>query len=120
VCAPRDELEILKQLVGKKWNVSRIAILLYLAARGEVAFKQLYEELGLTPGNAWSHLEKLRKDGLVRLRRELGSGRPRVVVSLTPEGLREVDKLLEIFDIFVKLRKLLPRAGEGPESSEGD
>jgi len=115
-----DELRRLKQLVGKKINMTKIAILLYLAARGEVHFKQLYEELGLTPGNAWSHLQKLSDDGLVKIRRELGRGRPKVVVSLTPEGVKEVDRLLEIFDVLVKLRELFPSAGKGAEGSEGD
>ncbi|NPA84781.1 MAG: ArsR family transcriptional regulator [Crenarchaeota archaeon] len=99
--------------------MTRIAILLYLAARGEAHFKQLYEELGLTPGNAWSHLEKLSKDGLVKIKRELGKGRPKVIISLTPQGVKEVDRLLEIFDILVKLRDFVPGAGEGSEGPKG-
>ncbi len=110
-----DDLKKLKELTGSKMNLTKVGILLYLAARGEVTFKQLYEDLGLTPGNAWSHLEKLEREELVKMRKVLGKGRPKVMVSLTPKGYKEVDKLLDLLDIIVKLRQLLPRAGEGSE-----
>ena len=113
-------MEAIKELIGKKWNLTKIAIMVYLMARGVVTFKQLYEELGLTAGNAWSHLEKLNKEGLVRIRKELGEGRPRVVVELTPKGVKELDKLLELFDILAEFRNLLPSAGEGSEGPHGD
>ncbi|HIH90767.1 TPA: ArsR family transcriptional regulator [Desulfurococcaceae archaeon] len=111
-------MDIIRELVNKKLNLTKIAIMVYLLSRGSVTFKELYEDLGLTPGNAWSHLEKLRKEGLVNIKKELGEGRPRVVVELTQKGLNEVESLLEVFDILSKFREFLPGAGEGPEGSE--
>jgi DNA-binding MarR family transcriptional regulator len=111
---------VLRNVVKKKYNFTRMAILLYLAARGEVTFNKLYKELGLTPGNAWSHLERLEREGLIKISKKLGMDRVRTTIKLTEEGAKRVDELLEMFESLAKLGDLLSRAGKGSEGPERD
>lgn len=71
----------------------RLAIMMYLLIKNKVLFMDLVEALDITPGNLWSHLEKLQKDGLVKINYTV-SDRPRVVVSITEKGFRETIDLV--------------------------
>ncbi len=115
------EKNILKEIARNKMHFTRIAILLYLAAKGEVTFKELYKELGLSPGNAWGHLEKLEREGLVTIRRVLpqASG-SRVVVNITYEGMKRVEELLRMFKALVELGYPLSSAGESTKGPQRD
>lgn len=44
----------------------RLAILIFLSARGKARFNQLQDNLGLTAGNLASHLAKLEDAGYIR------------------------------------------------------
>ena len=69
----------------------RLAVMLLLASRPGLEFEELRRILGVTPGNLWSHLEKLREHGLVRLYYRPSSRQgPRLIVEATEEGVREL------------------------------
>ena len=74
-CA-QDAAQLLKLLANEK----RLVILCFLATRGEMPVGALVEALGLSQSALSQHLARLRRDGLVRFRREvsdpaLSSGR---------------------------------------------
>ena len=115
------EKTILKEIARNKMNFTRMAILLYLAAKGTATFKEIYKDLGLSPGNAWGHLEKLEREGMVAIRRVLPQegGGSRVMVSLTKEGMERVEELLRMFKALVELGSPLPSASESAKRPEG-
>ncbi len=115
-----DRADAIRKLLELKMNPTRLAILLYLVARGEVRFKELCEELGLTPGNAWSHLEKMKKEGLITMRRELSSSGSKVIVKLTQKGYTKADLILAVISELSNLRDLVPSALQSAESPERD
>lgn len=63
----------------------RIAIMIYLFFKRSVYFSDLIEALNVTPGNLWSHLEKLRNEGLIEVKYVI-SDRPRTTIKLTEKG----------------------------------
>lgn len=71
----------------------RLAIMLYLTGSGHAYFNDLVEALDVTPGNLWSHLEKLEEQGMIRIRRVLRD-RPRVRVEVTDKGVEETLRLI--------------------------
>ena len=117
--AKREPNDVLRELLELKLNPTRMAILLYLAARGEVKFKTLCKDLKLTPGNTWSHLEKMQKDGLVEMKRELPITGSKVSVKLTKKGYEKADEVLRIIAELSNLRDLLSSAFESSKSSQG-
>ncbi len=79
----------------------RLAVMLLLAARHSMEFEEMRRLLGVTPGNLWSHLERLRGDGLVRTRYAPRlRGGPRLVVEVTDEGLRELLSYMEALRVL--------------------
>jgi len=90
--SPYDEiLKILKKR-GFKSSI-RIAIMIYLLFKNKIYFTDLVKTLNITPGNLWSHLEKLRDEGFVEVKYTI-SDRPRVVICITDKGLKETISLL--------------------------
>lgn len=84
----------------------RLAIMIYLLAKNRVFFTDLVEALNITPGNLWSHLEKLRDEGLINIRYVI-SGRPRAVISITEKGFEET---IQLFKNMVEiLNRILDR-----------
>ena len=119
----RDVLrEALANLLKDKEVIqaTRLAIMIYLAAKGEVSFSTLTKELGLSPGNAWSHLEKLRKLGLVNMQYVLGE-RNKVMISLTERGYALLNEIILTFNgIARKLGNSINSRLEGTEGSKRD
>jgi ArsR family transcriptional regulator, virulence genes transcriptional regulator len=64
-CA-QEAAQLLKLLANEK----RLVILCFLATRGEMPVGALVEALGLSQSALSQHLARLRRDGLVRFRRE--------------------------------------------------
>jgi len=95
-------IEVLKKR-GFKSSV-RLAIMIYLLAKRRTYFSDIVEDLDMTPGNLWSHIEKLEKDGLVEVRHII-DGRPRVVVIITEKGIEETIELLKM--LFEAAREIL-------------
>ena len=116
----RDPSEGIRKLIKLKMNPTRMAILLYLTAKREVKFKELCEDLGLTPGNAWSHLEKMQKEGLIRMKRELPITGAKVTVTLTEKGYKKVDELLEVLSNLSDFRNAFASTAESAKSSDRD
>ncbi|BES82422.1 transcriptional regulator [Pyrodictium abyssi] len=108
----RRALELLRR--SPLQSPVRLAVMLLLAARHSMEFSDLQRALGVTPGNLWSHLEKLRKAGLVRVRYRPWPGQgPRMIVEATGEGLEALFRHLHA------LRVLEEAAGSGREEAGG-
>jgi predicted ArsR family transcriptional regulator len=81
---------------------SRLAITALVAeSEAGVSFMELREACNLTDGNLKAHLVALEAAGVVASQKFTGKGRPRTVVSLTPQGrekfvayLAELEKAL--------------------------
>jgi len=73
----------------------RLAIMIYLLAKRSAYFSDIAEDLDMTPGNLWSHIEKLEEDGLVEVKHVI-DGRPRTVVAITEKGIEETIELLRM------------------------
>lgn len=67
-------------------QATRLRIVVYLYARGSTTFSELTGALGVTNGNANSHLDRLQAEGYVESRRTFFEGRPRTFYGLTPDG----------------------------------
>ena len=96
-----------KELLTSKGFKSsiRLAIMIYLLAKEKVLFSDLVEALDVTPGNLWSHLEKLREEGLVKVQYVIRD-RPRVMISITDKGYREtIDVVKTMIDLLDKVLK---------------
>ncbi len=97
----------------------RLAVMLLLAARPKVEFEELRRALGITPGNLWSHIEKLREAGLVKLYyRPLLRGGPRLMLEATDNGVQELLNYLEALRALEEAagacKPRLPRCSESP------
>ncbi len=68
---------------------ARLAVMTVLVARDEIEFAQLQRILGLTPGNLWSHLDKLRREGYLSVSYRPSLQGPRLVVKPTRKGIEE-------------------------------
>ena len=78
----------------------RFSIMFFLYIHRSVGFTELYKLLELTPGNLDHHLNKLRKNGYVIIRKTI-SWRPLNIVEITEEGA-------DAFRIYIQsLKKLL-------------
>lgn len=115
-----DPNKAIRKLISLKINPTKMAILLYLTAKGEAKFKELCEDLGLTPGNAWSHLEKLQRDGLVKMKRELPITGTKVSITLTERGYKKADELLEVLSSLSYFRDSFPSASESTKRPNRD
>lgn len=83
---------------------NRLAIALFLLARGTTRFKALQDGLGLTSGNLASHLRRLEEAGYVKTARTLPDARARVV-RITPQELGALQTMID------RLRSAVERAG---------
>ncbi len=91
----------------------RLAIMIYLLFRNRVLFNELLEVFDITPGNLWSHLDKLQNDGMVEVKYIIRN-RPRVLISITDKGLLETMKVLNSFS------ELLSKYSSRESSSRDD
>jgi predicted ArsR family transcriptional regulator len=73
---------------------TRLAIMIYLLARRKAFFTDLLNIFNITPGNLWSHLEKLRNEGLIEIKYAI-SGRPKTLIVITEEGYKRTLELLQ-------------------------
>lgn len=107
-----DPREALERLRGSPLSSpARLAVMLLLAARGSMEFGDIARALGLTPGNLWSHLEKLKRRGLVRTWYRPGPQGPRMIVEATEEGIRELVGYLEALHSLERLAEEKKREG---------
>ena len=88
-CA-QEAAQLLKLLANEK----RLVILCFLATRGEMPVGALVEALGLSQSALSQHLARLRRDGLVRFRRESQTLHYRVG---DPRALRVLGVLKDLF-----------------------
>lgn len=88
-CA-QEAAQLLKLLANEK----RLVILCFLATRGEMSVGALVQALGLSQSALSQHLARLRRDGLVRFRRESQTLHYRVG---DPRALRVLGVLKDLF-----------------------
>jgi len=67
-------------------NPIRLAIMLHLLIAGSITFSDLQKALNTTPGNLDSHLRKLERARLVKIRKTIIGLRPRTLIMITEEG----------------------------------
>lgn len=72
----------------------------YLYFNRQVALSKMREDLGLTPGNAATHLAKLTAEGYVESRRVL-AGVFEVRVFITEAGVKAFEAYVERLNAFV-------------------
>ncbi len=87
----------------------RLAVMLLLVARGAMEFSRLQKALGMTPGNLWSHLEKLKSQDYISTKYVFSPAGPRLVVEPTEKGIRETIAYAEL------LRRLLSGKEKPPD-----
>ncbi|MFW9919696.1 MAG: transcriptional regulator [Candidatus Thorarchaeota archaeon] len=101
------EVDILSVLVGlieenrETMVPTRFSILVYLYFTQNVTFSVLQKKLGLTSGNLSSHLNKLEKMGLIRIKKGFVNLKPTTTVVLVKEGSEHVR------DQMIRMRELV-------------
>ena len=93
----------LDRLIHEK---GRLAILALLAASPQTSFTDIKKALGMTDGNATSHLRTLQQAGYVAIIKTVEAGRPMTSDSLTRLGRSAFS------DYLKSLEKALQRAKE--------
>ncbi len=95
-----DELKELLEILQAS---IRLDIMVYLVTKQEVCFSDLLEILDVTPGNLWSHINKLREENYIVVKRVIAR-RPRIKISITDKGYEETTKYIRfIKNIFRRL-----------------
>jgi len=90
VCCAQEAAQLLKLLANEK----RLVILCFLATSGEMPVGALADAVNLSQSALSQHLAKLRRDGLVRFRREAQALHYRLA---DPRAVRMLVVLREIF-----------------------
>ncbi len=85
---------------------TRLTIALILLEKGEIVFKDLVEALGVTPGSLWSHLTRMKEEGIITIRYRISMRGPRLVISLTDEGVIELKNYIKILDQLIDRDKV--------------
>jgi predicted ArsR family transcriptional regulator len=65
---------------------ARLALMAYLSVVEEADFVFLVQQIGLSPGNAGSHLKKLCDAGYLSMAKTFAGNRPQTVFSATERG----------------------------------
>lgn len=99
--------KIIEILRSKGFSSSvRLGIMIYLLAKKKAFFMDMVSDLDITPGNLWSHLVKLQKEGYVEIKYVI-SDRPRRLIVLTKKGSDEILGLLsEIMKVLSFLENI--------------
>jgi DNA-binding MarR family transcriptional regulator len=71
---------------------ARLGVVAVLLDRGEAAFPDLKEILGLTQGNLGAHLRTLEEAGYVEVEKGWNGRRPRTTCRLTAKGRRAFER----------------------------
>ncbi|RUM46975.1 MAG: transcriptional regulator [Hyperthermus sp.] len=113
-----DVADALKTLRGSLLsNPVRLAIMALLAARDWVSFSTIARALNLTPGNLWSHIDKLRSQGLIEIRyAPSASTRPKLYIRITRKGIRELVQYMRAVKAVEETIKDRPALEKTPET----
>jgi len=77
---------------------TRLSILTIVYRTGFVSFNYLKQQLGMTDGAIYTHLEKLVQEGYLQKRREIAEGAARTNYSLTEKGRTTFHDYLEFLE----------------------
>ncbi len=75
---------------------TRFSIIVLLAIEGRLSFREIQEELGLSPGNLGSHLKLLEDEGIVERSRCIRRLRYVYCYQLTELGLKKLGDILSV------------------------
>lgn len=95
------EGELSKRLaeLAKKEKVisspTRLSIMILLYLNMKMKFTTLQKTLNLTPGNLSSHLRKLEKNELIRIKKGFVQLKPTTMIYITEKGVEELKKFLK-------------------------
>jgi DNA-binding MarR family transcriptional regulator len=92
---PFEEMATLDRVVHEP---VRLAILTALGSCRRADFTFLQKLIGLTHGNASTHLARLEEAGLIQVEKTFAGKVPRTVYRLTPEGRASVKRYWEQLD----------------------
>jgi len=73
----------------------RLGIVVLLVREGELDFRTLKRELGVTDGNLSQHLRVLEEAGIIRVKKRFVGRRPRTTYRLTEDGLKRFEIYLQ-------------------------
>lgn len=93
---------ILDRLNGFLFQPERLGILLALSDARALTFGKLRNGLGLTDGNLFAHLQKLRGQGFVEVCRQEEGNRLVSVCRLTLDGAKALGRQLDCLADLVK------------------
>ncbi len=92
----------------------RLAICSTLIARSEgLSFTRLQEACDLTDGNLNRHLYALSEEGIVKMERRTGNGRPQTILRITDAGRR---RFLAYIDALEEIVRDVHRSAKRTES----
>lgn len=78
------------------FNAYRIAIMVGLYNAGAADFPQLKRDLNLSDGALATHMKALRKENLIKSKKELVDSRLRTTYIITKKGIKGIEKMFEI------------------------
>jgi len=87
--------------------------MLLLVNRRRIEFSSAARALGVKPGTLWHHVERLEREGLLRIRKGFTLHGPRTFLEATEEGVRETVR-------YVQLLHSLISAGGGMQGSSSE
>jgi DNA-binding MarR family transcriptional regulator len=97
---------------------ARLGIMTSLISRREgLPFADLKELCGLTDGNLNRHLDVLRAEGLIELRKEPSAGRARTICRVTPAGKTRFLQYLDELERVVADAAAAAQAARAPAAS---
>ncbi len=101
--------EIYRELAKLKYSPGRLAVLFYVYSRGSCTMEELEKALKLAKSSTWTHIQKLKEEGLLETSYGFGR-RPILMVRITPKGVEYV----------LKISKLLKELASCVESQKGE
>ncbi|XVH32603.1 transcriptional regulator [Haloferacaceae archaeon DSL9] len=79
-------------------QATRLRLFAYLYTSGETTFTELTEQLGLTAGNLYSHLETMERAGSLHIRKSFVDRRPETTYRLCETGRRRFETHLRALE----------------------
>lgn len=90
---------------------SRLAMLSLLAQVGEMDFARLGSVLGLSDGNLGRHVRTLAEAGMIALKKDRRTGRPRTWITITSTGRQALAHELSVLQQLAALTGLQDPSG---------
>ena len=83
----------------------RVKILTLITLEDGISFTELKRKTGLTDGNLSSHIAKLEREGIIKIKKKFVNKRPRTQYFLTKEGREAFLNYLSDMEKIIKTLK---------------